>query len=324
MGMQDRDWYREDDPRRTTAGMGSPGDAHGELGVRLRGWSVTTWLLVINIAVFVIDAVLLGAGVGHNITYRFPMDGKVHELHDAIGVLDYWGYFSIDTLRQGQVWRVLTFQFLHANVMHILFNMIGLFFFGPMIEYYLGSKRFLAFYLLCGMAGAVAYTGLWSAGVLVHSSATHLVGASAGIFGILIGGAVVAPNSRVLIYGIIPMKLRTLAWLLVGVGAYTVLTRGGNAGGEAGHLGGALLGFVLINRPRWLDWADRIGFGGRTGPRAPRRAWATKSEKPPKPSRSEAEIDRILEKVSKQGLASLTDDEKRALAEDTERKRAGR
>src|SRR5579884_2398963 len=107
----------------------------------MRLWSVTTWLIVINIAVFVGD--------------RFTN-----------GLLTDWGYFSADTaIYHAQAWRFISFQFLHAGLEHIFFNMLALYFFGPFIERYLGSTRYLAFYLLCGIAGAVMYLALWGVGL---------------------------------------------------------------------------------------------------------------------------------------------------------------
>ncbi len=122
-----------------------------------------------------------------------------------------------------QLWRFLTFQFLHANLNHILFNMISLFFFGPLIETYLGSRRYLAFYLLCGVAGPLTYMRPVGRPPARRPPGTPLVGASAGIFGVLIAGAMVAPNTEVLIWGILPVKLKTFAWVLLAVAVYTVL-----------------------------------------------------------------------------------------------------
>ena len=136
--------------------------------------------------------------------------------------------------------------------------MFALFFFGPLIESYLGSRRYLAFYLLCGMAGPVAYIGLWATHVLIGSAWVPLVGASAGIFGVLIAGATVAPNSEVLIWGVLPMKLRTFAWVLLGIAVYTIFSAGHNAGGQAAHLGGAAAGYVLI---RYRHLLDAFEFG---------------------------------------------------------------
>jgi membrane associated rhomboid family serine protease len=197
----------------------------------ISAWSVTAWLIAINVAVFILDM----------ITHR-----------DLANL----GYFSAATAIGGlQIWRFVTFQFLHLNVGHIFFNMLALYFFGPMVEQYLGKRRYLAFYLLCGVAGAASYLILLMLHVLPDGPATPLLGASAGIFGVLIAAATrVAPNATVmLLLPPIPMKLRTLAWVMLGIALYTVLFSGHNAGGEAAHLGGAALGFILIQRPQLLN-----------------------------------------------------------------------
>jgi membrane associated rhomboid family serine protease len=162
------------------------------------------------------------------------------------------GHFSAATaIWGGQVWRFLTFQFLHANLQHLLFNMLGLYFFGQMMETYLGRERFLGFYLTCGVAGAVLYLALWGLGILVGSAWVPLVGASAGIFGILAAAARVAPNATVmLIFPPMPVQLRTWAMILLGLAAATILFAGPNAGGEAAHLGGALLGYFGVEYAR--------------------------------------------------------------------------
>jgi hypothetical protein len=106
----------------------------------------------------------------------------------------------------------VTFQFLHAGVMHLAVNMMSLYFFGPLVEDYLGQRRFIVFYLLCGIAGAVSFMLLNFVGVLNEGSAAHLVGASAGILGILMAAATrVAPDEVVmLMFPPIPMKLKTM------------------------------------------------------------------------------------------------------------------
>jgi membrane associated rhomboid family serine protease len=242
MGFYDRDYYR-DAPYAGAAGRSPVGS--------VRMWSVTTWLIVLNVAVFVIDQFLAGSGV------RYVLDvvegGRPRRL--MFPPLEGWGHFSAGTaLLKFQVWRFVSFQFLHANLLHLLFNMIALYFFGPLIEMYLGSRtRYLAFYLLCGVGGAVAYLALWGFGVLGGGPWVPLVGASAGIFGILIAAAQVAPHATVLIYGILPMRLRTMAWFLLAMSVYVIFTNGRNAGGEAAHFGGAAVGFLLLRYPRALD-----------------------------------------------------------------------
>ena len=193
----------------------------------VRMWSVNTWLIAINVAVFIVDR-LMG------------------------GVLFDWGYFSVQAaIHELQVWRFISFQFLHAGIDHIFFNLLALYFFGPMIEAYLGSRKYLAFYLLSGMGGGVMFFILWFLRMIPDGA---LIGASAGIFGVLIAAAQVAPDTTVmLIFPPIPMRLRVLALLMLGLALWVVLRNGPNAGGQAAHLGGAAVGALLIRYPRWLN-----------------------------------------------------------------------
>jgi membrane associated rhomboid family serine protease len=225
MGIYDRDYYRN-----------SPGGGFGDF----QAWSVTTMLIAINVGVFVLDG-LLGRMMSSD------------DFHRGEGPLYTLGYFSISTAVFGkQIWRFITYQFLHAGLQHILFNMLGLYFFGPIVEGQLGRARYLAFYLSCGVAGALMAVLLWAAKMLVVDA--PLIGASAGIFGVLIAGAVMAPGITInLWFPPIQVTLRALAWFFVAVAAYAVLISGENAGGEAAHLGGAAWGYVLIKNQHWLD-----------------------------------------------------------------------
>jgi membrane associated rhomboid family serine protease len=104
------------------------------------------------------------------------------------------------------------------------------------------------------MAGAAMYLILWALGLLHHGAQTPLIGASAGIFGVLIAAARVAPDTTVmLMFPPIPMKLKVLAWIMIAIAIYTVVGNRTNAGGEAAHLGGAALGAFLIWRPQLLN-----------------------------------------------------------------------
>lgn len=237
---------------------------------------------------------------------------------------------------QFEFWRLIGFQFLHAHgtIAHILFNMIGLFFFGPAAERYLGSKRYLAFYLLCGMAGALMYCllnllgfvsasmGMQIPGLLFNDLSTPLIGASAGVFGVIMAGAYLNPNATVLLFFFLPLRLITLAYGLVAVAFFTLLVSGHNAGGEAGHLGGAIAGFYLIRHPHHLHnffdilgRADPTSHHYRHGGRATAPGGGTGRPQKPKTGRKRAEIDRILEKIHREGLKSLSEKEKRILRE---------
>lgn len=251
MGIYDRDYYRSSLPR-------------GGFGY-FSAWSVTTWLIVINISVLFADGIVHRLMAPHR-----PVDAEEYFLsqsspQDAIsqmGVIERWGYFSVDkAIYHGQIWRFLTFQFLHASPLHLIVNMIGLFFFGPIVESHFGHRRYLAFYLLCGMSGAVCFALLaWSRIVPVESW-EPMVGASAGIFGVLIGAAMIAPDVQ-LFYYFFPVTVRMVAIVAMLMAAYAVFVGGGNPGGEAAHLGGGAMGFVFMKNQQWLN------------PFGPRRQWA--------------------------------------------------
>jgi len=224
-----------------------------------------------------------------------------------------------------ELWRLVSFQFLHADMYHLMFNMLALYFFGVLIENVLGGKRYLAFYLICGIAGGLLYLLLNLAGylwvekaglsaipgLLFNATGTPLIGASAGVFGVLIGGAFLAPQARVLVFFIIPMKLSTLAWLLIVVSIATIIFGWDNAGGEAAHLGGAAAGWALIRHPdrlhRFFDWLGRFDPTSRRFRSGPSRSAKVAR------STSPDEIDRILAKISREGLQSLTKAEKHKL-----------
>jgi membrane associated rhomboid family serine protease len=236
-----------------------------------------------------------------------------------------WGIFNIDeAIHGGQVWRFVTYQFLHAGLFHIFFNMLALYFFGPMAERWWGSRRYLAFYLLCGIGGAAFLVLLAFAapGLIFRSSqdpmAVGMLGASGCVFGVLICAARVAPDTRVmLLIPPIPMKLRTMVYIFLGIAMLSVLVGSSNAGGEAGHLGGAAMGFLLIRNPRWLNIFARLPrprLGQRLHEAADNRRLQRNRDR-------EDQVDRILRKIHEHGLASLTDREKRILSQATESKR---
>ncbi len=256
------------------------------------------------------------------------------EVREARFIESYLSFSTGDMIYRLEYWRLIGFQFLHANIGHLFFNMLGLFFFGPMVEQYLGSKRYLAFYLLCGIAGAVLYLILNVAGIvatdvlgvtvqvpllLFNDVSTPLVGASAGIFGVLMAGAYLEPNAIAYLM-FFPMRLATLAWVLIGIALLTVFMNGENAGGQAAHLGGALAGWFFIRRSHMLHgFFDILGRADPTS-RHYRAKRASRRQAMMSPAR-QSEIDKVLDKISTSGIHSLTEEEKRLLADDTERRR---
>lgn len=304
-------WHDRDYNKDSYQGSYGPGGGMGRGGMgggfgggiagRLAGASVVVWLLGINFGVFVLDSILTGGARTQAIS---PVE---------------WGNFNVEQGIYGlQLWRLLTYQFFHHGFLHLLFNMIGLFFFGPMIERWFGSRRFLAFYLLCGVSGSLTLIPLsFIPSVSFVTPGTGLVGASGSIFGILAAAAVLFPHMRVmLLIPPIPMSMRTMALIFLGIAALSLIAGSPNSGGEAAHLGGALLGFILVKNARWLDWAD-------VGASSLKQNWTQKSvERTAERKRQqELEVDRILDKVRDKGIASLTSREKKTLARATDDKR---
>ncbi len=345
MGFHDRPYYGNQQSGGFPGGVGgmgrNPFSAGGTQPSGLAGmskWSVNTWIIVANVVVFVIGIILSPAGHSNPILFEI-------------------GAFSTQkALNEFQIWRFVTFQFLHAGIWHILFNMLGMYWFGPQVEQHLGSRRYLAFYLLSGIAGAGLFLILNVAGqqwgampfLLPGSTSAQLVGASAGVFGVLLAMAYLRPNQVItlLVMLVIPvsMRIRTLAYGMVILALVTVYQTGNNAGGEAGHLGGAILGAILIRYPSLLNWAcliplDRFkksghhAFGRFGNSGFPSDSRKTVKNKSSGAERSgffdtrqknrddvlDREVDRILSKVASQGIGSLTKKERDIMQKATER-----
>ncbi len=254
---------------------------------------VVKWLLILNVGIYFLD---------------------VFNEHRLVT----FGAFAVQSaLFEFRIWEFVTFQFLHGSLGHVLFNSIGIYVFGPWMERWWGSGKFLIFYLLCGAAGAAFFTLLMFSGILPGDLWTPMVGASAGIYGIFVGVAVIAPDLRVmLLFPPIELSMRQLAigLMVISVGAI-LLSLGGNEGGEAGHLGGAILGYFLVRHPHLLN-----RFRRSTRPRVSR--FSPDSKLRPR-SRYEAgqdsAVDLILDKISREGFQSLTDAEREILRNASER-----
>lgn len=223
-----------------------------------------------------------------------------------------WGMFTVrSALFEGKVWEFLTFQFLHDSVGHVLFNSIGLYFFGPWAERWWGAKKFVIYYLLCGCGGALLFTLLMTLGIVPGDVTTGLIGASAGIYGVFVAVAVLAPDMRVML--LIPPVELSMRHLAMGLIAFSVamilLGWGGNEGGEAGHMGGFLVGFLLMKFPGLLGG----GGGVRVIPLRPRCEPKLRPRSQIGGPAVDPEVDRILDKISREGFQSLTPEDRAVL-----------
>jgi membrane associated rhomboid family serine protease len=246
--------------------------------------------------------------------------------------VDDWLALSKDGMAHGFVYQLLTFQFLHGSPWHLLFNMIGLYFFGRGVEEMLGSRGMLRLYLASGVVGGLLYVGMAFAFPKVFFAS--VVGASAGVFGLIAAFATRAPDQPItmLVFFVLPVTFKAGVLLII----EACITVGGILGeflpypffhseiAHAAHLGGMLTGIAWIRwgmMPRapfkfWRGFtsADRPSRESvRATPRRNAKSASRKQEELPPAEFISREVDPILEKISAHGIQSLTARERQIL-----------
>jgi len=273
------------------------------------------WLLALNIGIYFLQLTLFGS--------------------DAV-----YSALALDPARFPTAWWTIgTYMFVHAWLAHLAFNMFTLWMFGPRLEQEWGTRSFVRFYLWCGLGGAVAH--------LLFAQHSSVIGASGAISGVLVAYALRWPDEEVYIFGVIPMKSRWLVVALLAMNIVFALSPSSRIDWTA-HVGGMAFGWIFlklyavggINRVR--GWVSAVPDEPEDMPRAvPRNrapmrdragsvdevvarsnAIVLRQAKPvqhvPKqetPKEYAARVNQVLDKISQQGIASLTRDERRLLEE---------
>lgn len=228
------------------------------------------------------------------------------------------GFFELSgiNIRNGYLWTIISYAFLHGGPIHLLFNMIGLYFIGKPTYEELGRKDFTILYIGAAIVGALAWQFLaWD------NPGAGLVGASAAVSGVLIYFCCAHANETIFIFPIFTLKAKWAAAIFIG---FQLLSLPGELNGTAGvayssHLGGALFGFLFYKflYRQNSNWIPDFSFSKTT------------VEKPTPPTKSatsvnfslnitnkeklQQEVDRILDKINDQGFASISEEEKRTL-----------
>jgi membrane associated rhomboid family serine protease len=276
------------------------------------GFGLSQWvkgLIVANITVFIIQNVwpqltLLLAFVPYDILYR--------------------------------PWTVITYMFAHGGFWHIAMNMLALFFFGPPLEARWGSREFLKFYLICGLGGAALS--------FLFAPQHPIIGASAAVYGIMLAFAMNWPDAPIYIYAIFPVKAKYLVGVMGMLSFFAMFQGGGDNIAHAAHLGGFAAGFLYLKfsgplgpisrlkksfsrrRMKVVNLDDNratsgtgLGFRASSGTGAPpqRRRGANAEEE-----KLLDELDKVLEKISTQGMSALTPAERKLLDEVSRRYRS--
>ncbi|HSR88245.1 MAG TPA: rhomboid family intramembrane serine protease [Pontiella sp.] len=232
------------------------------------------FLLILNVSIFLLEAVL-----------RIPLSGLF-----ALPAI-WWQSWSFGSL--------FTYMFVHANSTHLFVNMLGLFFIGPTVEQTIGSYRFFVLYYLSGILGGLG----WS---LLAAPGSVCVGASGALMGILGAFGTLYPHAKLLLWFILPIKAWVLVTLLVIWELYETVgvhETGGIA--NAAHLMGAIAGIcyaITLKHPNLLDDLKR---------KRPGRGQSARRSHPGRPAGgseklSKEEVDRILDKIGREGMGALS------------------
>jgi membrane associated rhomboid family serine protease len=273
-----------------------------------QGWSFAIAILVLNVIVF----------------FAEHADGR-----RSVRTFTEYGALSLEGLQRGFIWQLLTYQFLHGGMMHLVLNSVGLYFFGRPMELMLGRRSFLKLYLLSGLAGGVFQIALAAASTQFSGP---VVGASAGICGLVAAFALLSPDSVIYLFFVLPVRAKYFLPLMIVLSAVFIFTSRGDGVAHGAHLGGTLFGVAYL---RWFRVTDfftalwqRLGGSRSSKPivkvRFPHgEAWRHEKggrvDEPPSGDFISREVDPILEKISAHGIHSLTERERRILEAARER-----
>lgn len=231
-----------------------------------------------------------------------------------------------------QPWSLFTYMFMHANLLHILFNMLWLFWFGQIFLSFFSAKHLRGLYILGGICGGLMYILSYNVFPYFEDAiySSYLLGASASVLAIVMATAVREPEYPVQFMFIGTVRLKYVALFMVALDLLFMTS--GNAGGHIAHLGGALAGWWFAaglasghDATKWINGAiDWIDGGWKPSRRKPKMKVhygdkqkdydfnARKKER-------EKEVDRILDKLRKSGYGSLTEEEKKRLFDASKR-----
>jgi len=271
-------------------------------------------LIIINVLVFLVFLI-----VGTPLSWM------------GYGWLEQWTLYYLSLPSQPlelltKPWTLITYFFTHEGFFHILFNMLNLYWFGMLLNEYLGSRRLLSLYVLGGLAGGLLFILMYNLLPGFTQRSGQLIGASASVLAIVVAAATLLPNFtfNLLLFG--PVKIKYIAAALVLMSWAFAHESSGNAGGNIAHLGGAFIGWLFVKQlQRGSDMGRPVlavtDFFANLFKRKPKLRVTHSSYSGPRPKANgsgavkpdQSEIDRILDKISSSGYESLSKEEKQKL-----------
>ena len=284
-----------------------------EIKASFKSGSTLTKLIYINLAVF------LAVKIATVFSFLF-------QLENVSNSMVYWLSVPADAqLLIGRIWSIFTYMFLHQDFLHILFNMLVMFWFGRIFLHYFDGKKLLSVYLVGGIFGAALYILFFNALPVFQDyvSRSMMLGASASVMAIVVASAVYVPNYTVNLMFLGPVKLKHIAAVYIVMDILSIASD--NSGGHIAHLGGALLGFIYIWQykkgrnftkgfDRFMDSLFALFKPRKTKKfKVTHKKSMTDMQYNKQKAVSQEDMDRILEKISKYGYDKLTKQEKETL-----------
>ncbi|WP_440069500.1 rhomboid family intramembrane serine protease [Tenacibaculum discolor] len=274
------------------------------LKYRFKHAGIVEQLIYVNLAVFLLVFVTN--------TFGFLFQSKTNFLVEWLSLPANFDDFIV------KPWTIITYGFLHTSFLHILFNLIALFYIGHLFQQYFTPKQLLSFYLLGTLFGGIIFIASYNFFPALQDVAHNsvLLGASAGISAIFIGIATYIPNYELKfpLIGFVKLWVLACIWIAIDI----IQIPAGNAGGHLAHLGGALLGFFYVRSAsnKELDIFKSINKLFSKRERKLKTVYKS-GNKTPKPNvdktRNQEEVDAILDKISKSGYDTLSKSEKEFL-----------
>ena len=215
-----------------------------------------------------------------------------------------FGLIPSKTLFEAYIWQPFTYMFLHDGFFHILLNMLFLWMFGKDVEQSWGKITFYKYYLVTGVG-----SGMLNA-TIHHDSTIPVVGASGAVFGILLAFAMLYPNRIVLLYGLVPIKIKYLVIGLAIIALFSSILMNNSRVSHLTHLSGMITGYIYLNW-RWLS-SRKPRF---TKKKQISRTYSLNQNKKKKIDCRliQQNVDEILDKLNENGWENLTDTEQKIL-----------
>lgn len=192
------------------------------------------------------------------------------------------------------IWQLVTYMFVHLDLWHLVVNMLMLWFFGPAIEAAWGRRQFLTYYFFTGIGAALCS--------FIFSFNSPIIGASGAIFGILVAYAITYPDHMILLFFFFPMPMKQAVFVLAGINLLGAISASGSGIAYVAHLGGGLFGYLYLKSETLRRQVLCLDFNKL-------KTWFKAPSKPKGPKSFDDRVDEILDKISKQGMASLTKEE---------------